>query len=116
VLEGNKNVTGRIMSSWVVMHLSMLTPRGGGSGKGGGFDIFTKKNVKCHSLGTKFLVKIPHPRDEIVFPKHSVSSALYTSGDREGYELILIIYHMLKMTRIPSAIKYYKFNELFKIT
>jgi hypothetical protein len=45
----------------VVMHLSMLTPREGGSGKGWGFDIFTKKNVKCHSLGRKFLGKIPHP-------------------------------------------------------
>jgi hypothetical protein len=49
-----------------IMHLSMLTPREGGSGKGWGFDIFTKKNVKCHSLGRKFLGKIPHPRDEIV--------------------------------------------------
>jgi hypothetical protein len=28
-----------------IMHLSMLTPREGGSGKGWGFDIFTKK--KC---------------------------------------------------------------------
>ena len=60
----------------VYIHLSMLTPRGGGSCKGWGFDIFTEKNVKCHSLGTKVLGKIPHPRDEIVFLKYLVSGAL----------------------------------------
>jgi hypothetical protein len=64
---------------------------GGGAGKGWGFDIFTEKNVKCHSLGTKSLGKIPHPRDKIVFLKYLVSGALYTSGDRE-------------MTRIHSAV------------
>jgi hypothetical protein len=57
----------------------MLTLRVEGSGKGWGFDIFTEKNVKCHSLGTKVLGKIPHPRDEIVFLKYLVSGALYTS-------------------------------------
>jgi hypothetical protein len=62
----------------------MLTPRVGGSGKGWGFDIFTKKNVKCHSLERKFQVKIPHPRDEIVFLKYLVSGALYMSGDLTG--------------------------------
>jgi hypothetical protein len=61
----------------------MLTPRVRWSGKRWGFDIFTEKNVKCHSLGTKFLGKIPHPRDEIVFLKYLVSGALYTSDDRE---------------------------------
>jgi hypothetical protein len=40
-----------VFLDFVVMHLSMLTPRVGGLGKGWGFDIFTKKNVKCHSLG-----------------------------------------------------------------
>jgi hypothetical protein len=60
------------------MHLSMLTPTEGGSGKGWGFDIFTKKNGKCHSLGRKSLGKIPHPRDEILFLKYLVSGALQT--------------------------------------
>jgi hypothetical protein len=48
----------------------MLTPRVGGSGEGRGFDIFTKKNVKCHSLGRKVLGKISYPRDEFVFLKY----------------------------------------------
>ena len=74
-----------------LMHLSMLTPRVGGSGKGWGFDIFTKKNVKCHSLGRKFLGKIPHPRDEIVFLKYLVSGALYMSGDREITQIHLAV-------------------------
>ena len=73
------------------MHLSMLTPRVGGSGKGWGFDIFTKKNVKCHSLGRKFLGKIPHPRDEIVFLKYLVSGALYMLGDREITQIHLAV-------------------------
>jgi hypothetical protein len=58
-----------------------VNPEGGGGGWG--FDIFTKKNVKCHSLGRKFLGKIPHPRDEIEFLKYLVSGALYMSDDRE---------------------------------
>jgi hypothetical protein len=73
------------------MHLSMLTPREGGSGKGWGFNIFTKKNVKCHSLGRKFLGKIPHPRYEIVFLKYLVSGALYMSGDREITQIHLAV-------------------------
>ena len=65
------------------MHLSMLTPRVGGGGRARGGDLtFLQKNVKCHSLGRKFLGKIPHPRDEIVFLKYLVSGALYMSGDR----------------------------------
>jgi hypothetical protein len=55
-----------------------------------GFDIFTKKNVKCHSLWRKFLGKIPHPRDEIVFLKYLVSGALYMSGDREITQILFI--------------------------
>jgi hypothetical protein len=73
------------------MHLSMLTPREGGSGKVWGFDIFTKKNVKCHSLGRKFLGKVSHPRDEIVFLKCLVSCSLYMSGDREITQIHLAV-------------------------
>jgi hypothetical protein len=69
----------------------MLTPRVGGSGKGWGFDIFTKKNVKCHSLGGKFLGKLPHPQDEIVFLKYSVSGTLYMLGDREITQIHLAV-------------------------
>ena len=58
------------------MHLSMLTPRVGGSGKGWGFDIFTEKMPLPQD-------KIPHPQNEILFLKCLVSGALYTSGDRE---------------------------------
>jgi hypothetical protein len=52
---------------------------------------FYIKNVKFHSLGTKFLGKIPHPQDDIVFLKYLDSGALYTTGGSE-------------MTRIHSAI------------
>jgi hypothetical protein len=68
-----------------------VNPEGGGSGKGWGFDIFTKKNVKCHSLGRKYQGKIPHPRDEIVFLKYLVSGALYMLGDREITQIHLAV-------------------------
>ena len=60
-----------------------VNTEGGGVGQGVGIWLFYRKNVKCHSLNTKFLGKIPHPRDEILFLKCLVSGALYTSGDRE---------------------------------
>jgi hypothetical protein len=46
-----------------VMHLSMLTPREGGSGNMWGFDIFTWKIFKCHSLGKMLHGKFPDPRE-----------------------------------------------------
>ena len=75
---------------------------GGGRARGGDLtflqkkhfykNIFTKKNVKCHSLGRKFLGKIPHPRDEIVFLKYLVSGALYMLiGDREITQIHLAV-------------------------
>jgi hypothetical protein len=90
-LTGSVSQAALYFESEFLMHLSMLTPRVGGSGKGWGFDIFTKKNVKCHSLGRKFLGKIPHPRDEIVFLKYLVSGALYMSGDREITQIHLAV-------------------------
>ena len=69
--------------------LNVNTEGGGGGGRARGRDLtFLQKNVKCHSLNTKFLGKIPHPRDEILFLKCLVSGALYTSGDREITQIL----------------------------
>ena len=43
------------------MHLSMLTPREGGSGKGWGFDIFTKKMSNVTPSGENSWAKFPTP-------------------------------------------------------
>ena len=47
----------------IFMHLSMLTPRvgGGGSGKGWGFDIFTKKMSNATPSGENTRAKFPTP-------------------------------------------------------
>ena len=34
-----------------VMHLSMLSPRGGGLGIGGAFDFLSKFSIKCPTVG-----------------------------------------------------------------
>ena len=73
-----------------IMHLSMLTTRGGGLIRGEDL-TFLQKYVKCHSLRRKFLGKIPHLRDEIVFLKYLVSGALYLSGDREISQIHLAV-------------------------
>jgi hypothetical protein len=40
--------TGRFTS--LVMHLSMLSPRGGGPGIGGAFDFLSKFSIKCPTV------------------------------------------------------------------
>ena len=48
----------------IFMHLSMLCRRGGRRGKGKGFDILGKFNVKFPTPGIYLLVKLLLPRDK----------------------------------------------------
>ena len=51
---------------WDVMHLSMFSPRGGGPGIPGGFDILFNSRVNFPAVGTISCVKCPSPRRKIL--------------------------------------------------
>jgi hypothetical protein len=48
------------------MHLSMFSPRGGGPGIPGGFDILFNSRVNFPAVGTISCVKCPSPRRKIL--------------------------------------------------
>ena len=56
---------GDSFSIFVFMHLSMFSPRGGGPGIPGGFDILPNSRVNFPAMGTISCVKCPSPRRKI---------------------------------------------------
>ena len=68
VLEGISSFCRTEEGTAVVMHVSMLSPRGGTSGICGAFDFFEEFLIKTPTLGSKNgsnQVKSPYPGDKL---------------------------------------------------